>query len=407
MSKELIRKVGKYYIRYQKKLNIVKIYEKLIGENPVNIDKYSLLYLQSSIANLIIRDLISIAEKARKEKITYRELKVEYDKDIFGEISIDHTMNSLPQGLFAYYTYREGLNAPEYSILGYIIRKSRKIASYYYEQMRSIQDPSIQEIKYFDFINEFKDNLSKIKRVSKYFPKGYYRDEIYTDPEWLKRAFMSYRLLKSLNVIKVSAEMLKDSSKENLRKVLYMTESKLYELYLLYIVIKYLESKGKIIKRVNDDGIIELDDLKIYFNKSLQSSNLKMVDNFSESKIEKFKGRPDISLLQSISSLNEKHIIIECKYSMSPSYITAGRFKIMAYSYEYNPLTAVLAIPGLSKKNIYDEEDRGTLEMYEKAKEEGYVEFSYGNYNSFIVIINPLHDDRKNIKRMHFLDNYI
>ncbi|MEJ2777797.1 hypothetical protein WIW52_03060, partial [Stygiolobus sp. RP850M] len=74
--------------------------------------------------------------------------------------------------------------------------------------------------------------------------------------------------------------------------------------------------------------------------------------------------------------------------------ITMGRFKVMAYTYEYQPLASVLVYPGLDKRGVdYDDEDSATRELDRRAKERGLIDFWYNSNLIYIAIIDPLKDD--------------
>jgi len=155
---------------------------------------------------------------------------------------------------------------------------------------------------------------------------------------------------------------------------------KLYEVYVFYLVVRYLEGKGYRVKRVKQGEhdyssfVAEIGKEKLFltFNVPLHFSSLEGVDDIQEEK-EKFKGRPDISLI------NGKRIIFECKYSSLPSYITQGRFKVMAYMYEYEPDVAVLVYPGLKTKvRSYTHDDKVTIDLDSKIKgDKRYVDFRF------------------------------
>jgi hypothetical protein len=56
----------------------------------------------------------------------------------------------------------------------------------------------------------------------------------------------------------------------------------------------------------------------------------------------KARGRPDISLWKIKGGERKVLLVIECKFSDDPNYLTAGRFKAMAYLYEYGALAGAL-----------------------------------------------------------------
>ncbi|QGA53843.1 hypothetical protein GFS03_04235 [Sulfolobus sp. E5-1-F] len=371
----LLNKVGKYYLQYIGVFSfstLLKLFKE--GKEINDVDATTINYIRSYIVCLGVRSTIKNARKALRDRITYRELGISFDREIRGRVSISHSILSLPKRLYAFYSYFEGYNAPEYFVMGNLLRRIIEIAK-----------------KYLDSHN--KELLETLRKIAKKFPKGELREELPTDPIWLKNVFNIYYILSTLDKINIGVRG------DNEAKIVEFITWKLYELYIFYLVLNYLRERGKSIRGIN--GGIEISQWKIYFNRRLKNSSLNKVDDLDS--IDKFKGRPDISIL------NANTIIIECKYSNYLPYITAGRFKIMAYTFEYNPATAILVYPGLEEDSIeYDSEDEGTKFLDKKAKEKGFVDFQYNNKTLYIAIIDPAKDDDENMKLLaRILDQYI
>ncbi|WP_306305651.1 hypothetical protein [Metallosphaera hakonensis] len=72
-----------------------------------------------------------------------------------------------------------------------------------------------------------------------------------------------------------------------------------------------------------------------------------------------------------------------------------GRFKIMAYTYEYNPSLAILVYPGLESEQVdFDSEDGATRKMDAIARgREGILDFRYNGHLLYMAIIDPLDED--------------
>ena len=85
-----------------------------------------------------------------------------------------------------------------------------------------------------------------------------------------------------------------------------------------------------------DDEAVEL-----LLNSDMEGSRLLSVDSDKET-ARKARGRPDISLWKIKDGERKGLLVIECKFSDSPPYLTAGRFKAMAYLYEYGALAGAL-----------------------------------------------------------------
>lgn len=395
---ELIRKVSGLYLQYRGIFDIEKLLSTFQGTNEIPVDDYTLSYIYNYILYVITKDIVKAAEDAKRDRLTYREFTVEYSTELYGTLCVDRTIPVYHMGLVAYYNFTEGYNAPEYAIFGYLLRRIYSIIKNKREKFK-IYSPLIS---YFDFSNEFDKYFEKLGEIKDNFPIGYYRDPIYTDPKWLITAYKAYFLAKNLENIRIGERTSRKSiDKKRLIEVILW---KLYELYIFYLVAQYLESKGYIIRKEGDSYIAEKNgqSLQLIFNASLpQYSSLRRVDK--KENTDAYRGKPDISIIKN------KPIIFECKYSTNVSYITAGRFKIMAYTYEYDPLIAVLVYPGLNNEDIdFDQEDSATRELDNLAKSSGLLNFQYNNHVLYMAIIDPLHPDEYNlIKISSILEKYI
>ncbi|MEM1627602.1 MAG: hypothetical protein QXV69_10165 [Sulfolobaceae archaeon] len=56
-------------------------------------------------------------------KLTYKEFAIDYSEELYGVLNIDFSIAVYSMGLVAYHNLNEGFNAPEYAILGYLLRK--------------------------------------------------------------------------------------------------------------------------------------------------------------------------------------------------------------------------------------------------------------------------------------------
>jgi len=81
--------------------------------------------------------------------------------------------------------------------------------------------------------------------------------------------------------------------------------------------------------------------VELLLNSDMEESRLLSVDSDKET-ARKARGRPDISLWKIKGGERERLLVIECKFSDSPPYLTAGRFKAMAYLYEYGAQAGAL-----------------------------------------------------------------
>jgi hypothetical protein len=389
---ELLNKVGKYYLQYKGVVDIEKLLSLFEGTTELPVNDYTLSYIYFYVIYLVTKDAVRSASEALEDRLTYREFSVEYSQELLGELDIPRTIEVYSMNMVAYYNFTEGLNAPEYSILGYLLRRIYYIVRKKLEGLK--YDSNYKMPKYFNFYEDFKKKYEELNDLKEKFPDGYYREPSYTDPEWLKRAYRAYFLLKGLESVKVGTKE-KGKGVVSDKKIIKFLFWKLYELYVFYLVVDYLESNGYHIIRKDGEFLAKKGDkyIRLVFNTSLTTSSLRKVDNMKD--VEKYKGRPDIS----IDKL-PKPIIFECKYSSSVSYITMGRFKVMAYTYEYDPEVAVLVYPGLKESQVdYDAEDSATRELDRMTKEKGFLlDFYYNSHLIYMAIIDPLREDKENLQ---------
>jgi len=79
--------------------------------------------------------------------------------------------------------------------------------------------------------------------------------------------------------------------------------------------------------------------------------------------------------------------VVKCKFSGNPTYITAGRFKVMAYMYEYNADLGILVFPDLDGRLVYDEEDRATSSLWDvMARNNGIAKITLSNGRSLYMV---------------------
>ncbi len=208
-------------------------------------------------------------------------------------------------------------------------------------------------------------------------------------PSWLLEAYDAYLLSRFIpRGGRIYASLRRRVSDRDM----VLLGWRLYEIFVYMLVLDIFLSRGyKVTRRrarvleLVRDGIT----INVIFNKPLENSNIRAVDSNEDLAI-KVRGRPDVSLVNG----NSKTIVIECKFSELPTYITAGRYKVMAYMYEYNADLGILVFPGLNTKRIYDEEDRATVRLWDLMKNSGHVEITLDNGRKlFMVKIDPGESD--------------
>jgi hypothetical protein len=340
----------KYFRYYAKRGRIVEALEKLLREAPK--DPYGAEAFGAVVAQVALHALEVLRRaviKARRDKLVYREFGVVYDKDLVGALDVARSVAVRSSGLYASLTYLpSSLNAPEYLLLRKLVERSVKTAKKLAErlgvsgQLRGEIDGKIREIS----------------RLSASLPRGVTwltcRDAGYVD--WLRHACVSYRVLRGL----LRGVAVARRAREGLDVV--FLDWRLYEIYiysLLYETMKelgYAEVKCDPCLCRGGDLCFERGTQRvcILFNKPHESSIVACYDG---EPAERLRGRPDAIID------NGRRIVVEAKFSSEPQYITLGRFKTMAYMYEYGAAAGLLVFPDLEDKKT-DLEDEATLEIY-------------------------------------------
>ena len=384
-DRKLLDKVASYYLQYRGVIDVNDLL-KYMGEGVrVEVSDLALRQVIHYVLYVITRSAVNSAREALKAGITYRELSYDVDYEAYGVPDVERSSVLYPLGLVAYYNYKEGRNAPELAVLGYLLRKIYKGVS----GLREKYEVESERPNYFRY--DLEGELKELGELVKEFPQGFYRKPLYTDPPWLITAFKAYFTLKEVESIKVGVK-----AKANERVLQFMLW-KLYELYVFYLVVRVLESCKYTVKKRGSEYIAEKGgkEFHIIMNRSLLTSNLLGVDLISD--VKAYRGKPDLTLA------NKDTVIFECKYSGEANYITAGRFKVMAYVFEYDPLTAILVYPGLKDEvEAYDDEDEETIKLDEIVKERGFVDFRFKGKDREVVIymarVDPSLDDSENIR---------
>jgi len=392
-DRKLLNEIGRYYLQYKGIIDVEKLLPLFQGTTEVPVNDYTLAYIYFYIIYLVTKDAVLSAREALKERLTYRESSVEYSQELLGELDVPRTIEVYSMNMVAYYNFTEGLNAPEFSILGYLLRRIYHLVEEKLEGLKYVDNDAVP--KYFNFLENFKKKLDELNDLKERFPNGYYREPSYIDPEWLMRAYKAYFLIKGIESIKVGT---REKGAVTEKKIIKFLLWKLYELYVFYLVVNYLDDEGYDIIRKDGEFFAEKDNrlIRLIFNTSLSTSSLRKVDDTED--VERYKGRPDISLDD--RDRLPKPVIFECKYSSSVSYITMGRFKVMAYTYEYDPEVTVLVYPGLEDGQMnYDAEDSATRELDKMVREKEFLlDFYYNSHLIYMAIIDPLRDIEENLR---------
>ncbi len=302
------------------------------------------------------------------------------------------------KGLCASLNYRPSLDAPEYVAIRFMAESVLAEVKHVREEedriTRLLLTPQIPSIN--DLRSELEEALSGLPVVAQPIDDRSLKLMISAlgnrAPTWLVGAYSSYSLSKligSLPYVSCRAEDEND---------LIMIGWKLYKRLVAIMTFDLLLAGGYVpVARERDGYVMERDGdfINLHFNSSLERSSLISYDQVHDKgEISKISGRPDLSI-----SAKDKTIFFECKFSGIPSYITSGRFKVMAYLLEYGGSTGVLVFPGLKgSSQDYDEEDKGTRQLYDKMIN-GMVDVRFssreGEKTLYLLELDPLDPEEK------------
>ena len=193
---------------------------------------------------------------------------------------------------------------------------------------------------------------------------------------------------------------------------------RLYEIYVLKLVMNVLKSMFPLV-RVRCRGrkfLIELyadriSGISVLYNIPPRSEGVPsrvgdgeaqgvLKDSLPRDILEHSAGRPDITIIK-YTDRDKRVIVIETKFSTSPSYLTQARFKLLAYMYEYRTNLGILAFPGvICSRGAFEEEEEETVRLLKEAIRRGGVELTLLNgAKAYLLPIEPTRrSERKNIE---------
>jgi len=353
------------------------------------VDELTRAYLTAWLARVAASDLRSAIEDARRDRLLYRQFRVVYDSTSWGPIDVARTIAVYPGGLQASMTYVPTFSSPELILLGEIVSRSLRALDEVMQGLRGLaqaegEDPLLKELNgAVKRLEEAVDRLKAEAEGLQGYPVQLSDEELRAEWErlspyvpWLSRAWDAYRLLKHLKEgIRVAQPPLKGG-----RYLLVMLAWRLYELYVAGIVLEALGELGYSVEKADVNRFVLRRDnevVELLLNSDMEGSRLLSVDSDKET-ARKARGRPDISLWKIKDGERERLLVIECKFSDSPPYLTAGRFKAMAYLYEYGAQLGALVFPELnSERKPYDDEDEGTRGLWSLiTREDGLLKLS-------------------------------
>ena len=377
-DRALIEKVAKYYLDYYRIITLRDLRTLLKTSERVK-DEIN-RQIRSKLLPLTLNELLDSIEHAERDRLVYREYAVDFDENINGALHVPLTVAVCSTGLYAYITTKNTALAPAYSVLGALINEMQIESQKFIEQD-------------FDDIFEIRQQIIKMKEMLEAhldeFPVGEIRRPRRYDPPWLVKALQAYYAYRE-----AAFGIKPGTGKEE--ELYTIIKWKLYEILTFYLVLKTLSSHGYRVefKAGKIEAARGSDRYVLLFNMPPEGSTeiVKKVDELGDEIIESVKGKPDISM-----SKNEKMVVFECKYSTSQSYITAGRFKVLAYIYEFGLESGVLVFPGIENPN-QEVDDEGTIRLAEETKNRGNIldlDLRDDGRKLYLLILDPVDDTEK------------
>jgi hypothetical protein len=364
------------------------------AEEVHDVDRLFSAYFIAEAALAASNKLLSAIDEARRDRLLYRQFQVVYDEVSWGPVEVARTIAVYPAGLHASMTYVPAFSSPELLLLGEIVSRSLEtlyevkdyVDKTFSEAKGSTQaakgagplggpDEDVSEGPLSERLDEVRDELERAVDRLRTEAEGLERYQVPLSdnelraewerlspyaPRWLSEAWDAYKLLKHLREgIWVTQPPLRGG-----RDLLLMFAWRLYELYVAGIVLETLRELGYGVEKVDENRFVLMRDneaVELLLNSDMEESRLVCV-GCEEETAKKVRGRPDISL----KDKNRKRLlVIECKFSEDPNYLTAGKFKAMAYLCEYGAQLGALVFPELnSEGRTYDDEDERTKGLY-------------------------------------------
>jgi hypothetical protein len=379
----MARMVARSYLRGLSSSEAVldRLLKQADEKKKYKVDELTRAYLTAWLARVAASDLKSAVEDARRDRLLYRQFRVVYDSTSWGPIDVARTIAVYPGGLQASMTYVPTFSSPELILLGEIVSRSLRALDEVMQGLRGLaqaegEDPLLKELN--GAVKRLEGAVDRLRAEAEGlqgYPVPLSDEELRAEwerlspyaPRWLSEAWDAYRLLKHLREgIWVTQPPL-----EGGRYLLVMLAWRLYELYVAGIVLEALGELGYSVEKADVNRFVLRRDneaVELLLNSDMEESRLLSVDSDKEI-AKKARGRPDISL----KDKNRKRLlVIECKFSDDPNYLTAGRFKAMAYLYEYGAQAGALVFPELnSEGRPYDGEDEGTRGLWRSLTKEG------------------------------------
>jgi len=384
----LIEHTAKLYFEYKqlKREFSLEVFEKTLKDIREPLSDDVSRQIRKALLYMAIIETLRSAKTAKTEKLTYREYGVEYDNRVYGALLVPHTLVVKPMGLYAYITTKNTALHPSYRVLGALMWELYRLGSEYKED-----GP-------FKLEERIKEKLKELEEYLYYFPPGEIREPQRHDPEWLQRALEAYYIYKT-----ATFGYKKESSTTRYKIIL----PRLYEILTLSLLLKALSKIGYSYE-FTEEGVVNVNDgtrsFEVLVNKPLKGNDIhKRVGTLNGELLESIKGKPDILMYTKWIK-----IAFECKYSEDLNYLTEGRFKVLAYIYEYCLTHGVLVSPGIAssqKDELEEKEIEDTSKLFDAAKDsDGILDIELRDGKTvFILVLDPLEELDKLEKRVQKL----
>ena len=395
----MVELVSRYYATFYAKGGYQKLLKSMMkgAKEPVEVSADAARLIGLYLVGIVLKGLLNCVNEALRDILVYREFSVMYGEEPNGFLDVARTIPIYPSGMVAYLTYNPTNRSPEYEILRHIVEEALSIWSNYGNaEVKS--DPMLELLGlegdlrnfqgYARKLAESKEELPRYPGTSEDLEREARRLEPYA-PQWFREALELRDLMRALEEQPVAAA----ARSEDVKMRAVLLGWKLYELLTFCLVASALLEDGY--EEESSQGEVGLKkgerSITLIHGAPLKGSAIRGTVPPDIVTPESLRGRPDLSL-----EGNEVRAVMDAKFSIKSSYATLGRFKVMAYMYEYDADYGVLVIPGIDRRELYDDEEEATYKLYEQAKEDGYVgiviEGSGRERRLYVLVLDPLED---------------
>ena len=428
----MYKTVSNLYLFHRNPLELIQPDYPALTIKPHKLSRVVMILSQLEGIMNSLGDLVKIAERML---LTERRVGIDESWEIRGVISWPQTVMNLPRfNPPAQVMFRSTLYSVENMLLRLIVeeihdivRKLKSLTEHEYIRLLKLLNPlkviSLQGYKdlmdvmtniqnrielfltksFLSLIppTKFLDKTTEIKRLIKEVSLQPWK------PKWVEELLT---IASKIVTIREGFENLKDilvhvqyrSSNDVVKGVRFLAW-KLYELYVLYVVLNTIKRS---IPYARIDGVgkefyisFDSDKILLLYNEQPQRKGIPsrvgngvgrgvLYNGIPSSVLKRSSGRPDVLLIS-----DDNVIIIEAKFTRNPCYLNQSRFKVLAYMYEYNAKVGVLAYPGVKTREILDDEDADTIELLMEAEKKGGIELNLINGSKiYLLPIKPLKD---------------